>query len=47
MGQIPFEKMTFDTSFWLPKILGNQKLNAYFKYDKNNKCLDYRIQELQ
>ena len=40
---IPFQDMCYDHQFWLPLIIKNQKLNVFFKYDRNGEVLAQKI----
>ena len=44
---LPWDTMFEDLSYFLPKILENKKIKAYFEYDKNYKLISNRVEEVK
>jgi len=47
VNSIPLDKMWPDDKFWLPNVLSGQKIEAYFKLDKNNNILAQDVKEVK
>lgn len=45
--ELPFEKMFSDDKLWLERILSGEKLECFFKFDKNGNLLNYKINKLK
>ncbi len=43
---IPYSEMFKDDSYWLPYILENKKINAFFEFDEDWNLLNFKIEEL-
>lgn len=43
---IPYDSMWADDKYWLPVVLGGQKIQADFYFDANNQVTDHQIKEL-
>lgn len=41
--EIPFDLMWEDDRYWLPRILGGEKLNAHFHFDSDEKIISKNI----
>ena len=46
LNEIPYDKMFKDDQYWLPLILENKKIRAYFKFDEKWKLLVNKIEEV-
>lgn len=40
-NNIPFEQMWDDNSYWIPKVLAGEEVNATFLIDEDKKVVDY------
>jgi len=47
LADIPYEKMWNDDIIWLPKVLGGEKLEADFRFDKDDEIIDYSIKPME
>ncbi|MCX4248398.1 MAG: 8-oxo-dGTP diphosphatase [Bacilli bacterium] len=47
IDNIPYDDMFPDDKYWLPLILENKKIDAYFKFDENWNLLAKEIKELK
>ena len=43
--KLPYDKMFEDDQYWLPLVLKNKKLKAFFEFDENWKMLSHRVEE--
>jgi mutator protein MutT len=46
VGEIPYDSMWADDSYWLPQVLAGKKLTASFQLDKNDQIAEHTIQEV-
>lgn len=47
LGEIPYDKMFKDDSYWLPLILEGKKVQAYFRFDEEWNLREKRVQEVR
>ena len=40
---LPYNEMIGDDPYWLPTVLKGNKVNAFFKFDKDWKITDYKV----
>lgn len=43
--QIPFDKMWDDNSYWVPKVLAGEKVNAVFLLGEGNKVIEHFFED--
>lgn len=44
--EIPYNEMFEDDKYWLPLVLENNKINAFFEFDENWNLLSYNIEKM-
>ena len=44
--ELPYDKMFPDDKYWLPHVLDDKKINAFFEFDENWNILSYKIDEV-
>jgi hypothetical protein len=47
IDEIPYDKMFPDDKYWLPLILENKRIKAYFEFDKDWNILSKNIDYLK
>ena len=47
INNIPYDNMFPDDKYWLPLILENKKIKAYFNFDENWNLLSKEIEEVE
>ena len=45
INEIPYDNMLPDDKFWMPYVLNNKKIDAYFEFDKDWNMLKKEIKE--
>ena len=45
VNEIPYDKMLPDDKFWMPYVLDNKKIDAYFEFDEDWNMLKKEINE--
>ena len=46
LSDIPYDKMWEGDSYWLPRVLANEKIAGVFYFDNQDRLLDYHIATL-
>ena len=45
-NKLPFDKMFSDDKLWLERVLAGEKLQAHFKFDKEDNLISYDIKKV-
>lgn len=43
INRLPFKKMWDDDTYWLPRVLSGQKINAWFLFNEHEKIIDFKV----
>lgn len=46
LDNIPYSQMFPDDKYWLPLVLDNRKVKAYFQYDREWNLLEKKVEEI-
>ena len=44
INNLPYEEMIGDDPYWLPKVLEGKKIEAFFKFDKDWKIINHKVE---
>ena len=45
-NDIPYAEMFGDDPYWLPQVLAGEKVKCFFKFDKDFKMIEYKVEKL-
>ena len=45
-NEIPYAEMFGDDPYWLPQVLAGEKVKCFFKFDKDFKIIEYKVENL-